>query len=291
MYELIQVGEKTYYINCPAKIGLYRTNEKDVYIIDSGNDKDAGKKVKKILAEKDWQLKGIINTHSHADHIGGNNYLQQQTGCKIYGAGIEVDFTRHPILEPSFLYGGYPEKELRHKFLMATESEVSPIGGEEFPKELEITDLKGHSFDMIGVKTPDNVYFVADALSSRETLEKYKVGFIYDVEAYIATLEKLKNSEGYVYVPAHAEQTNDIRPLAQYNIDKTLEIADYIVGLCEQPKSFEDIMACLFTEFQLNMTNEQYVLVGSTIRSYIAWLKNNGRLESFFENNRQLYRK
>lgn len=44
MYELIQAGEKTYYINCPAKMGLYRLNDSEVCLIDSGNDKDAGEK-------------------------------------------------------------------------------------------------------------------------------------------------------------------------------------------------------------------------------------------------------
>lgn len=32
MYELHQVGEKTYYIECPAKMGIYRTNDTDVYL-------------------------------------------------------------------------------------------------------------------------------------------------------------------------------------------------------------------------------------------------------------------
>ncbi len=36
MFELNQVGEKSYYINCPAKIGIYRLNDTDVYLIDSG---------------------------------------------------------------------------------------------------------------------------------------------------------------------------------------------------------------------------------------------------------------
>lgn len=48
MFELNQVGERSYYINCPAKIGIYKSNDTDVYLIDSGNDKDAGRKVRKI---------------------------------------------------------------------------------------------------------------------------------------------------------------------------------------------------------------------------------------------------
>ena len=124
MYELIQVSENCYYIQCPAKIGLVKLNEQDVCLVDSGSDKDAGKKVRKILNENGWNLQMIFNTHSHADHIGGNKYLQEQTGCKIYAPGIECDLTNHPILEPSFVYGAFPPKELRRKFLLAQESEA-----------------------------------------------------------------------------------------------------------------------------------------------------------------------
>ncbi len=80
----------------------------------------------------------ILNTHSNADHIGGNKYLQGQTGCKIYSSGMEADFRKYPVLEPSFLYGGYPCKDLRHKFLMAQESSVTDFSDENFPKEIEV---------------------------------------------------------------------------------------------------------------------------------------------------------
>ena len=43
MYELIQVAENSYYIQSPAKIGIYKLNETEVCLIDTGNDKDAGK--------------------------------------------------------------------------------------------------------------------------------------------------------------------------------------------------------------------------------------------------------
>ena len=58
MYELCNVKNNTYYINCPAKIGLY-IDGADAYLIDSGNDKDAGKKVKRILDENGWSLKKL----------------------------------------------------------------------------------------------------------------------------------------------------------------------------------------------------------------------------------------
>ena len=71
MYELIEITKNTFYIDCPAKIGIYRVNDEEVYLIDSGNDIEAGKKVAGIFNNKGWKLKAILNTHSNADHIGG----------------------------------------------------------------------------------------------------------------------------------------------------------------------------------------------------------------------------
>ncbi len=71
MYELIQVSEQSYYIKSPAKIGLVRLNDTDVCLIDSGNDKDAGRKIRQLLDKNGWRLSAIYNTHSNADHIGG----------------------------------------------------------------------------------------------------------------------------------------------------------------------------------------------------------------------------
>ena len=82
MYELIKVGEQSYYIESPTRIGVYVENGTEAYLVDSGNDKDAGRKVKQILEANDWTLKAIINTHSNADHIGGNQYLQKQSANK-----------------------------------------------------------------------------------------------------------------------------------------------------------------------------------------------------------------
>lgn len=290
MYELHQIGERSYYIDCPTKIGIYLTNNTDVYLIDSGNDKDTGKKVRKILEEHNWNLIGILNTHSHADHIGGNHYLQQQTGCKVFSNGIEAAFIRYPILEPSFLYGGFPCKELQHKFLLASESIVTTFSDCNFPDNIEIIPLYGHFFNMVGFSTPDNVIYLADCLSSKETLTKYQITFLYDIDAYLATLEMVKSLNAKLFVPAHAPVTDNIAPLAQYNIDKVNEIACYIVELCKEPLCFEHILQKLFTNYNLKMNFEQYVLVGSTVRSYLTWLKDKRRLDNCFQDNMLLWK-
>ncbi len=284
MYELQQVGPQSYYINCPAKIGIYALSKHEVYLIDSGNDKEAAKKMLKIADSKGWSIKGILNTHSNADHIGGNAFIQNKIGCPVFCSGIEADFTRHPILEPSFLYGGYPCKNLKNKFLMAKESIVTDFSSSKFPKDVETIPLPGHFFDMVGFRTPDNTVFLADCVSSRATLEKYGVTFIYDVAAYLETLSNIEELKAEIFVPSHADPCDDISELAEINRQKVYEIEQVIKTICDTPKTTDDIISEIFRKFNLTMTIEQYVLVGSTVRSYLSWMKDRGVLD-FATNN------
>nr|WP_319488728.1 MBL fold metallo-hydrolase [uncultured Caproiciproducens sp.] len=286
MYELQQVGEKTYYINCPAKMGIFKINDTDICLIDSGNDKDAGKKVQKILEANHWVLKMIINTHSHADHIGGNNLLQQRTGCSIYAAGIDRAFINDPILEPSFLYGGFPCKELRNKFLFAQSSDVLELTEDVLPEGLQMTAINGHSLSMTALKTCDDVWFLADCLTSENIIEKYHISFLYDVASYIQSLEKVKTLEGRLFIPAHAEPTENIGHLVEANLKKVSDIIDNLKKICVDAISFDDILKAVFERYNLNMDFNQYVLVGSTVRSYLAYLHDNGMINTGFINNK-----
>lgn len=291
MYELIQVAPHTYYIQSPAKIGVVETSDGHVVLIDSGNDKEAGRKVRQHLDRQGWTLDAIYNTHSNADHIGGNAYLAKQTGCALYAPGIEAAFTQHPILEPALLYGGYPMKALRHKFLLAQESDAQLLTPEHLPAGFELIPLPGHFFDMVGLRTPDDVVFLADCLSSQATLDKYQISYVYDVAAYLDTLERVKEMQAALFVPAHAEATDNIAPLAQYNIDKVNEIAGHILDFCAAPHTFEEVLQHLFTSYDLAMTFEQYALVGSTVRNYLSWLLDSEKLSANFADNRLLWQR
>ena len=287
--ELVKVGEKTYYIKNPTNIGIYKVDDTNVYLIDSGNDKDSGKKILKIVEEQGWKVKGIVNTHSNADHIGGNKVIQDRTNCTILASDIEKSFTEFPILESSFLYGGYPFKDIKNKFLLAKESIVTPIEN-NLPNGLEYFSLKGHFFDMIGIKTSDNVYFLADSLFSEETIRKYHLFFIYDVKEFLNTLDYLKTLSGNLYIPSHCEATNDISSLIELNRNKINEIIDKIYNVCKNEMTFEEILKYIFDEYNLIMNVNQYVLIGSTIKSYLSYLVDENKLSYEFKDNRMYYK-
>ena len=292
MYELVPVTDRSFYIQSPSKSGLFRIGGSEVCLIDGGSHSDAAKKILRILADNQWTLKCVFNTHSHADHIGGNRFLQEKSGCPIYARGLEAVYAAAPILEPVGLYGGLPFKELRSKFLLAQESRVLPLTADVLPAGMRLLDLPGHCFEMTGFLTPDGTAYIADSVSSAETLEKYGVGYLWDPEASLRTLEGLPEIGAARYVPSHAPVTEDIRPLAALNRDKLLALRAFILEACGEPVTFEALLKALFDRYGMTMNAQQYALIGSTLRSCLSSLCTVGALGfDFWDNEMRWQRK
>ena len=66
---------------------------------------------------------------------------------------------------------------------------------------------------------------------------------------------------------------------------KVQKILGVVLELCREPIEFEELLQKLFTYYQLTMDFSQYVLVGSTVRSYLSWLHDSGELEAEFTDN------
>jgi len=101
----------------------------------------------------------------------------------------------------------------------------------------------------------------------------------------------LESFDAAWFVPSHAQPVRDIKPLVALNRAKILEIADAIERAASSGASLEEIEAAIFSRYSIDLDANQYVLVGSTIRSYLAWLCDQGRLNYTFDNYRMIYRK
>lgn len=282
--ELTKLGEKTYCIQNPTNIGIYKLDDNKICLIDTGNDKESGRKILKIINEQNWQVECIINTHSNADHVGGNKFIQDRTNCKILSSKKETAIINNPELEPALLYGAMPLNELNNKFLLAKESDCQVIDN-NLPEGLEYFTLKGHFIDMIGIKTSDNIYFLGDSIFSEETINKYHIFFIYDVEKYLQTLDFLETLNGTFYIPSHVKPLSDLKELIKLNKNKINEICNAILNACQNPITTEEIIKKIFDTYNLEININQYALLGSTIKSYLTYLNNQNRVEYFFKDN------
>ena len=143
---------------------------------------------------------------------------------------------------------------------------------------------------MIGIKTSDNVYFLADSIFSEETITKYHLFFIYDVKEFLNTLEQLKELNGSIYIPSHCEATTDLSSLIELNKNKINEIIEIILEFCYEERTFEDILKLVFDKYELIMNPNQYVLIGSTVKSYLSYLYDEGKLTYEFKDNKMLWK-
>lgn len=279
-----QLAGNTWLIPAPANIGVY-VNDNRVTLIDSGNDEEAGRQILKLLDEKGWSLELIVNTHSNADHIGGNAFLQKRTGCRIAATPLEAAFIAQPLLEPTVLYGGFPLPALRNKFLLAKPSTVTDLlaaSGPILASGLEALPLPGHYLEMIGVRTPDGVLFLADSLFAEAILAKYPLFFLYDVQGHLETLDRLDSVAAGCYVPSHGEPTTDLAPLVAANRHRLATTLEFVRACCNTPVSWEEVLARVCTEYGIELNANQYVLVGSTIRSILAYLVTTGEVTTVF---------
>ncbi len=59
--------------------------------------------VLRALAEKNWTLTHIFNTHHHWDHVGGNLYLKEKTGCCVIASAYDQE--RIPGIDKQLIDG------------------------------------------------------------------------------------------------------------------------------------------------------------------------------------------
>lgn len=95
--ELIPVGQ------LQANCYIFGDKEdKQAVVIDPG---DEGEKIFKLIKEKDYNIKYIIATHGHVDHISAIKYLKDKTNAKVIIHKNDADALINPQKNLSVFLG------------------------------------------------------------------------------------------------------------------------------------------------------------------------------------------
>lgn len=87
-------------------------DQRHALVVDPGD----AQPVIKLIDQLGLELLAILNTHHHADHVGGNLQLRNRYGCAIYGPGMEViPALTHPLAEGDHI--SFPDLALRFQII------------------------------------------------------------------------------------------------------------------------------------------------------------------------------
>jgi glyoxylase-like metal-dependent hydrolase (beta-lactamase superfamily II) len=281
---LQQISERTYYIPGANNLGVIATPDRGAIAVDTGIDKDTGRLIRKALDQAGLQLRAIIATHHHADHIGGNDFLMRNIpGVELLAPPLEAALVEHPLLEPVYLsMGARPVPALQTKWLMAKGAPVSRLihgpMAEVAGVALEVLQLPGHSLGQIGVVC-DGVAFVADGFFGPAVLAKHGIPYAQDIAGQIASLDMIAGCAAEQLLPGHGDLTaraalGEVLDANRAAIGRT---ADAVLQALGDPAELSEVGRRVQRALGLHFGGPpQYVIFLSGISAHLAHLESQG---------------
>ncbi|WP_018247737.1 MBL fold metallo-hydrolase [Orenia marismortui] len=136
---------------------IVANEKKEAVIIDPGSQAED---ILKIINEHDLNVKYIINTHGHNDHIAANPKLLESTGAELLIHSQDSEFLQNPELNLSFFIGEMgQELKCPNADRLLEDGDTIEIGDLEF----KVIHTPGHTPGSICMKL-GNILFTGDTI-------------------------------------------------------------------------------------------------------------------------------
>jgi glyoxylase-like metal-dependent hydrolase (beta-lactamase superfamily II) len=284
-----------HYLPGASNVGLIVGDGQQAILVDTGPGQRSGRRVLRILEEQGLQLVAIFNTHCHGDHIGGNAYLVEHTGAKVYAPVADSVVLQYPVWGTMCMFGGAdPIAELSvPRFaaqpcavdVLVTAGEMQMAG-----VTIQVVPLHGHTGTHTGYIV-DDVFFIGDILAGEAELANTAITYAYSTTRRLQSLKKLRDYSCAYYVLGHGEIERDIAALVERNIAQVMDVLGFIKGyLAGDCAEATEVLRAVCTHYGIKIRHlKQYFLLYPTLHSYLSHLSNNGEITHEIKGNRLLW--
>ena len=273
-------NERVAYLPGTNNLGIVVSAPGRAVAIDTGIDKEAARLLRRACDASGLQIVATLLTHHHADHVGGNDYLERNIPSLVcYAPRREAPFIEDPYLEPSYLsYGAAPIAPLRNRFVMATPSvvhhRIEPGALTIESVTMQIVAIPGHSLAQVAVVV-DDVCFAADGFFGAAVLNKDGLPYAHDVLAQVGSFAVVRALDVTHWIPGHGElQTPEtIDATLAANRDAVAQGMTLVREACAIPASLQQIVARVQQRLWLQSSAlAQYAVFASGISAYLTAL-------------------
>ena len=276
-----------------------------IILVDSGASEIDGEYILDVLKDfferqqESFCVKAIFSTHCHADHVGGHNFIKQQTGCKIFSHENEKWGMETPLLQSATLWGGYPPHELRTLYFKPEKTSVDFTFSQKDEyflrgeRKITFLEMHGHSQCSIAIivhsKNGKKIVFSGDSIFPRSEIGKYWIPLIINPVEFMESLDVLTSIPDVLWcIPSHGDfLSKNLSETAELNKIAILSTRMCIFeALKKKPLTIEEIVKYVADKNNLDMAMGQYALINSTVRSYLSVMHDAKEIKIKIEKNR-----
>lgn len=276
--------------NC---IPYYEIREREWILMDCGSCL-ARTQLAEYLSKNKISVRAVLCSHGHYDHTENNRFLQEEYGAELVMSCLDAGILQDTLSLKTVFYSNTLQDNERECSDMLCKADQVILPGQEQVQvcgvQFRILSLPGHAASHMGFVTPDGVAYLADSMFDRESLKKGRLFYMLCWSQTLKTLEKIKNLEYKKYILAHYGVFDEVRELAEENIQRFKEILKDMKPLISEDITLEQLTEKVINDMGHPVKRlEKARLYERIVRSMLEYLLEQGDVSCYVRDNSVCY--